>query len=72
MHTSKGKHGGGRKGAGRPLGSRNKPHLIANLPVTQCPRVWLLALLNHEAAPIRLRLKAAVILLPYQIGRAGG
>ena len=57
--------GGVRAGAGRPLGSRNKPRLIAGLPVKQCPLLWLLALMNHEAAPMRLRVRAAVILLPY-------
>ena len=57
--------GGKRAGAGRPLGSRNKPRLIHGLPVTQCPLQWLLALVNHEAAPMRVRLSAAVSLLPY-------
>ncbi|MEO7953685.1 MAG: hypothetical protein ABIR35_06260 [Polaromonas sp.] len=57
--------GGRRAGAGRPAGSRNKPRLIHGLPVTQDPLQWLLALVNHDAAPLRLRVSAAVVLLPY-------
>lgn len=57
--------GGRREGAGRPPGSRNKPKLIAGLPDTQDPVQWLLALVNHEGAPLRLRVNAAKALLPY-------
>jgi len=57
--------GGRRKGAGRPLGSRNKPRLIDGLPLTQDPLEWLMALMRHEAAPMRLRLAAAKALMPF-------
>ena len=64
-------HGGRRKGAGRPAGSRNKPRLIDDLPITDCPEKWLLALVNHTAAPLRLRMSAAKALLPYFHTRMG-
>lgn len=54
--------GGVRKGAGRPLGSRNKP---VDLPKTDDPFKWLLALLQHPDTPLRLKLNAAKALLPY-------
>lgn len=57
--------GGRRAGAGRPAGSRNRPVLVHGLPTTDCPRVWLLALMNHPGAPLRLRMSAAKALLPY-------
>ena len=57
--------GGARPGAGRPLGSRNKPRLIHGLPETSDPLQWLLAAMNHEALPLRLRIACAVALLPY-------
>ena len=57
--------GGSRKGAGRPPGSRNKPTLIEGLPVTADPLVWLLGLVNSDHAPLRVRVRAAVVLLPY-------
>jgi hypothetical protein len=58
-------HGGRRKGAGRPAGSRNKPRLIHGLPACDCPLKWLLALVNHTAAPLRLRVSAAKALMPF-------
>lgn len=58
-------HGGRRKGAGRPAGSRNKPRLIDDLPITDCPEKWLLALVNHTAAPLRVRVNAAKALMPF-------
>ena len=58
-------HGGRRKGAGRPVGSRNKPRLIHGLPETNDPLQWLLALMNHPGAPLRVRVSAAKALLPY-------
>ena len=64
-------HGGRRKGAGRPVGSRNKPRLIAGLPETSDPLQWLLAAMNHEALPLRLRMACAVALLPYFHTRMG-
>ena len=64
-------HGGRRKGAGRPVGSRNRPRLIHGLPETNCPRAWLLALMNHPGAPLRLRMSAAMALLPYFHTRKG-
>ena len=58
-------HGGRRKGAGRPLGSRNRPRLIHGLPETNDPLEWLMALMNHPGAPLRLRMSAAKALLPH-------
>ena len=57
--------GGRREGAGRPLGSRNKPRLIHGLPETADPLQWLLNAMRHEALPLRLRMSAAKALLPY-------
>jgi len=57
--------GGPRKGAGRSQGSRNRPTLIEGLPVTADPLVWLLGLVNSDHAPLRVRVRAAVVLLPY-------
>lgn len=64
-------HGGRRKGAGRPLGSRNRPRLIHGLPETNDPLEWLLALMNHPGAPLRVRVACAVVLLPYVHTRMG-
>ena len=74
MHKQHKGWGGRRKGAGRPVGSRNKPSLIDGLPFTDSPLVWLLALMAHEAAPMRLRVAAAKAALPYcnAMPRAGG
>ena len=58
-------HGGRRKGAGRPVGSRNRPRLIHGLPETSDPLQWLLALMNHPGAPLRLRMAAAKALMPF-------
>lgn len=63
--------GGRRAGAGRPLGSRNRPRLIDGLPSTDCPLQWLLAAMNHEGLPLRLRVACAVALLPYLHTRKG-
>ena len=57
--------GGRRKGAGRPAGSRNAPRLIHGLPDTNDPLQWLLAAMNHEALPLRLRMAAAKALMPF-------
>ena len=57
--------GGKRAGAGRPLGSCNKTRLVHGLPSTPDPLQWLLALVSHSAAPMHLRLSAAVVLMPY-------
>lgn len=54
--------GGRRKGAGRPPGS---PTLTDGLLVTADPLVWLLALVNSDHAPLRVRVYAARALLPY-------
>ena len=64
-------HGGRRKGAGRPPGARNKPRLIRGLPETSDPLQWLLALVNHTAAPLRVRVNAAKALMPYCHTRKG-
>ena len=63
--------GGRRDGAGRPVGSRNRPRLIHGLPETSDPLQWLLAAMNHEALPMRLRMACAVALLPYFHTRKG-
>ena len=57
--------GGRRKGAGRPAGARNKPRLIAGMPETADPLEWLLALVNHTAAPLSVRVNAAKALMPF-------
>lgn len=58
--------GGARPGAGRPLGSRNKPVLLPDdLPVTEDPKAWLFALMSHTGVPIRRRVAAAKVLLAY-------
>ena len=57
--------GGRRAGAGRPLGSRNRPRLIHGLPETSDPLQWLLALVNRNDAPMRLRVSAAKALMPF-------
>lgn len=72
MTKCKGTHGGRRAGAGRPLGSRNAPRLLPSLPKTGDPLQWLLALMQCQAAPLRLRLDAARAVLPYQHNRARG
>ena len=72
MAGMKGRSGGARKnaggrraGAGRPLGSRNKPRLIGGLPETADPLEWLQALVNRTDVPMRIRFSAARALLPY-------
>ena len=57
--------GGRRKGAGRPAGARNRPALVHGLPETADPLQWLLAAMNHEALPLRLRMAAAKALMPF-------
>ena len=57
--------GGRREGAGRPLGSRNKPRLIHGLPETADPLQWLLNAMRHEALPLRLRMACAKALMPF-------
>ena len=57
--------GGRRKGAGRPLGARNRPVLVHGLPETADPLQWLLAAMNHAALPLRLRMAAAKALMPF-------
>ena len=69
--SKEGAWGGRRKGAGRPAGSRNKPRLIHGLPETPDPLQWLLALIAHETAPIRLRMAAAKAAMPYCHARPG-
>ena len=63
--------GGRRKGAGRPAGARNRPVLVHGLPETADPLQWLLAAMNHEALPLRVRMACAVALLPYWHIRKG-
>lgn len=63
--TSSSGWGGRRPGAGRPLGSRNRPRLIEGLPVVDDPLQWLLSVVNHADAPPRLRVSCAKALMPY-------
>ena len=65
QQTMAGQHGGRRKGAGRPAGARNRPVLVHGLPETVDPLQWLLAAMNHEALPLRLRMAAAKALMPF-------
>lgn len=58
-------HGGRRKGAGRPAGSRNRPRLTNALPACDCPLQWLQNAMNCDSLPMRLRLRCAVVLLDY-------
>jgi len=59
--------GGRRPGAGRP---RKPKLLLPDLPRTDDPMQFLLAIVNHPKAPTRLRLEAAAALLPYMYKRA--
>lgn len=63
--TSSSGWGGRRPGAGRPLGSRNRPRLIEGLPETTDPLQWLLAAMNHDGLTLRQRIGIAGTLLPY-------
>ena len=65
QQTMAGQHGGRRKGAGRPAGARNRPALVHGLPETADPLQWLLAAMNHEALPLRLRMACARTLMPF-------
>ena len=56
------RRGGVRPGAGRP---KSGPVLLHDLPATDDPLVFLLALVNEPTADMRLRLNAAVALMPY-------
>ena len=56
------KRGGARPGAGRPP---NQPVLLPNMPATNDPLLFLLALMNDAAADSRTRLSAAVACLPF-------
>lgn len=61
-------HNSGRRSrnSGRQLGSRNKPVLLpGDLPVTEGPKAWLMALMSHSGVPIRRRVAAAKVLMAY-------
>ena len=62
------KRGGARPGAGRP---KNEPLLLPDLPITNDPLTFLLALMNDAAADSRTRLSAATACLPYCHARIG-
>ena len=51
---------------------RNRPVLVRGLPKTDNPAAWLLALMQCETAPMRLRLSAAKALLPFMHPLGGG
>lgn len=53
--------GGARPGAGRP----RKPPVLATLPQSNDPKVFLLALMNDDTLDMVLRLDAAKALMPY-------
>ena len=57
--------GGRRKGAGRPVGSRNRPVLVLGLPQTGDPVAWLLAAMNNPGFTLRQRVKIASTLMPF-------
>lgn len=42
---------------------RNRPVLVHGLPETDNPAAWLLALMQCETAPMRMRLSAAKALM---------
>ena len=56
--------GGRREGAGRPLGSRNKPRLIHGLPETADPLQWLLNAMRHGGRPLRRGMPCAKARMP--------
>lgn len=68
MTKTTSKRGGARPGAGRPP---NQPVLLPNLPATNDPLVFLLALMNDDAADSRTRLSAAVACLPFIHAKKG-
>lgn len=55
--------GGRRAGAGRP---RTPPIILPDLPHESDPGRWLLNLMRHAGAPMRLRIEAARALLRYR------
>lgn len=64
-------HGGARGGAGRP---RKEPQLLEDIPPTDDPVKFLKSLMNHPHVDARLRLGAAVALMPFihpKIGEVG-
>ena len=62
------KRGGVRPGAGRP---KSEPFLLPDLPATNDPLAFLMALVSEPAADMRLRLNAAAACLPYVHGKVG-
>ena len=62
------RRGGVRPGTGRP---KSGPVLLPDLPATNDPLVFLLALVNEPTADMRLRLNAAVAAMPYVHARMG-
>lgn len=58
--------GGARPGAGRP----RKPPTLIDVGRHDDPKAFLLAIVNCEAAGMRLRIAAAVALMPYLHRRA--
>ena len=70
MSGAKGRSGGARSGAGRPLGSKNPRTIAANeaaraLPYASDSVRWLVTLMNDPRQDLKLRLEAARALLPY-------
>ena len=70
MSGAKGRSGGARSGAGRPLGSKNPRTRAANLaaralPYASDPMRWLVTLMSDQRQDLKLRLEAARAVLPY-------
>jgi hypothetical protein len=58
--------GGRRAGAGRPVGSRNRPtFVLSGIPDTTDPLQWLQAAMGHPGLPLRQRVKAAKALMQF-------
>ena len=76
MSGAKGRSGGARSGAGRPLGSKNPRTIAANeaaraLPYASDPMRWLVTLMSDPRQDLKLRLEAARAVLPYLHPRPG-
>ena len=67
MNNQPKRRGGVRPGAGRP---KSGPVLLPDLPATNDPLAFLLALVNEPTADMRLRLNAAVAAMPYVHAKA--
>ena len=62
------RRGGVRPGGGRP---KSEPFLLPDLPATNDPLAFLMALVNESGANMRRRLNAAAACLLYVHGKVG-